>query len=70
MYRIMMIEDDEKIRTIVADTLKKWQYDVVEVTEFDQVITEFKQSDPLSSLKGHRKTSIVNHRLKYRWKQK
>jgi DNA-binding response OmpR family regulator len=46
MYRIMMIEDDEKIRTIVADTLKKWQYDVVEVTEFDQVITEFKQSDP------------------------
>ena len=46
MYRIMMIEDDEKIRTIVADTLKKWQYDVVEVTEFDQVMTEFKQSDP------------------------
>lgn len=46
MYRIMMIEDDEKIRRIAADTLKKWQYDVVEVTEFDQVLTEFKQSDP------------------------
>ncbi|MDQ0193579.1 response regulator [Paenibacillus wynnii] len=46
MYRIMMIEDDEKIRRIVADTLIKWQYDVVEVTRFDQVLTEFKQTGP------------------------
>lgn len=46
MYRIMMIEDDEKIRRIVTDTLKKWQYDVVEVTRFDQVLTEFNQSEP------------------------
>lgn len=46
MYRIMMIEDDEKIRRIVADTLEKWQYDVVEVTQFDQVLTEFEQTSP------------------------
>ncbi|WP_223588999.1 response regulator transcription factor [Neobacillus bataviensis] len=46
MYRILMIEDDEKIRRIVADTLKKWQYDVVEVTQFDQVLSEFEQTDP------------------------
>ncbi|MBN8202186.1 response regulator transcription factor [Bacillus sp. NTK034] len=46
MYRIMMIEDDEKIRRIVADTLKKWQYDVVEVTQFDEVLTEFEQKSP------------------------
>ncbi|AND38395.1 response regulator transcription factor [Cytobacillus oceanisediminis] len=46
MYRIMMIEDDLKIRRIVADTLKKWQYDVVEVTQFDQVLTEFEQTSP------------------------
>lgn len=46
MYRIMMIEDDEKIRRIVADSLKKWQYDVMEVTQFDQVLTEFEQTDP------------------------
>jgi DNA-binding response OmpR family regulator len=46
MYRIMMIEDDEKIRRIVADTLKKWQYDVVEVNQFDQVLTEFEQTNP------------------------
>jgi DNA-binding response OmpR family regulator len=42
----MIIEDDEKIREIVADTLKKWQYDVVEVTQFDQVLREFKETEP------------------------
>lgn len=46
MYRIMMVEDDEKIRRIVADTLIKWQYDVVEVSEFDQVLKEFQQTEP------------------------
>ncbi|EWG12936.1 response regulator transcription factor [Cytobacillus firmus] len=46
MYKIMLIEDDEKIRRIVADTLKKWQYDVVEATQFDQVLTEFEQTSP------------------------
>ncbi|MEW8986768.1 MAG: response regulator transcription factor [Bacillus sp. (in: firmicutes)] len=46
MYKIMMIEDDVKIRKIVAETLKKWQYEVVEVTEFDQVMIEFEQSEP------------------------
>jgi DNA-binding response OmpR family regulator len=46
MYRIMLIEDDEKIRRIVADSLKKWQYDVVEVTQFDQVLTEFEETNP------------------------
>jgi DNA-binding response OmpR family regulator len=46
MYKIMMIEDDEKIRMIVADTLRKWQYDVVAVTQFDQVLTEFERNSP------------------------
>ncbi|WP_454192188.1 response regulator transcription factor [Paenibacillus sp. Marseille-Q7038] len=46
MYKIMLIEDDEKIRRIVADTLKKWNYDVMEVTQFDQVLTEFEQIEP------------------------
>ncbi|SIR01584.1 hypothetical protein SAMN05878482_102778 [Peribacillus simplex] len=36
MFKIMIIEDDEKIRKIVADTLTKWRYEVVEVMEFDQ----------------------------------
>jgi len=46
MYKVMIIEDDLKIRQIVSDTLKKWQYDVVLVDEFDQVLTEFVKADP------------------------
>jgi DNA-binding response OmpR family regulator len=46
MYRIMIVEDEEKIRRIVADSLKKWQYDVVDVTRFDQVLREFEQKEP------------------------
>ncbi|AJY75923.1 transcriptional regulator [Paenibacillus beijingensis] len=37
MFQIMLVEDDEKIRTIVADTLRKWQYGVIELTAFEQV---------------------------------
>src|SRR5690625_7097699 len=46
MYKIMIIEDDEKIRRIVSDTLVKWKYDVVEVTNFDQVLASFEQTPP------------------------
>ncbi len=46
MYRIMIVEDDEKIRRIVANSLKKWQYEVMEVSKFDQVLTEFEQTEP------------------------
>ena len=46
MYKIMMVEDDEKIRRIVSDVLHKWKYDVIEVTNFDQVLTEFEQVQP------------------------
>ncbi|SFS63502.1 response regulator transcription factor [Paenibacillus sp. BC26] len=46
MYSIMLVEDDEKIRRIVADTLVKWQYEVMEVTQFDQVLAEFKRTEP------------------------
>lgn len=46
MFQIMIVEDDEKIRSIVADTLRKWQFKVTEVTAFDQVLAEFENSQP------------------------
>lgn len=46
MYRIMIVEDDERIRRIVANSLKKWQYEVVEVSKFDQVVTDFERTEP------------------------
>lgn len=42
----MIVEDDEKIRTIVAETLRKWQYGVIEVTAFDRVMDEFERCRP------------------------
>ncbi len=46
MFHIMIVEDDDKIRSIVADTLRKWQYKVHEVTSFDKVLAEFEQAQP------------------------
>ncbi|MCE3203967.1 response regulator transcription factor [Paenibacillus sonchi] len=46
MFRIMIVEDDEKIRRIVADTLSKWKYEVTQVSSFDQVMDEFTASQP------------------------
>lgn len=46
MFRIMMVEDDEKIRGIAADTLRKWRYEVVEVTDFERVLEDFKEHQP------------------------
>ncbi len=42
----MIIEDDEKIRKIVADTLTKWKYEVMEIMEFDHILDDFEKSKP------------------------
>lgn len=46
MFRIMIVEDDEKIRRIVADTLRKWKYEVMAVSSFEQVLEEFTAGQP------------------------
>ncbi|WP_462421919.1 response regulator transcription factor [Salinicoccus sp. Marseille-QA3877] len=46
MYKIMIVEDDEKIRSIVSGVLQKWKYEVVEVTAFDQVLEDFQHTGP------------------------
>lgn len=46
MFRIMIIEDDEKIRRIVADALRKWQYEVLELTSFENIRGEFEELQP------------------------
>ncbi|MGO4110522.1 response regulator transcription factor [Paenibacillus sp. YAF4_2] len=46
MFRIMIIEDDEKIRRIVADALRKWQYEVIELASFENVLGEFEAGQP------------------------
>jgi DNA-binding response OmpR family regulator len=42
----MLVEDDEKIRRIVAGTLRKWKYEVIESSSFEQVLDEFTAGQP------------------------
>lgn len=46
MFRIMIVEDDEKIRRIVADTLRKWQYEVIEAVSFERILDDFQAGQP------------------------
>ncbi len=46
MFKIMIVEDDETIRKIVAGTLTKWKYDVVGIMEFDHILDDFEKFQP------------------------
>jgi DNA-binding response OmpR family regulator len=40
------VEDDEKIRKIVADALRKWQYEVAKISSFERILEEFEAAQP------------------------
>lgn len=42
----MLVEDDDKLRSIISDTLRKWQYEVTELTSFDRVKEDFEKHGP------------------------
>lgn len=46
MYKVMIVEDEIKIRDLLEEYLKRWQFEVFSVTEFDNVIKDFKTFDP------------------------
>lgn len=46
MFRIMIVEDDEKIAQIVADDLTRFGYDVATTREFGRVKAEFERISP------------------------
>ncbi|GFP74842.1 response regulator transcription factor [Clostridium fungisolvens] len=46
MYKIMIIEDEEKIRNIITDSLKKWGFDIYSVEDFSNVVGEFVSYSP------------------------
>ncbi|GED18704.1 response regulator transcription factor [Kurthia gibsonii] len=45
-HRILIVEDDLKIASMLADTLRKYHYEVQTVQAFDQIIEEFKAFSP------------------------
>lgn len=46
MYKIMIIEDDLTIARTLKDHLSKWDYDVIYITDFKNIIEQFKEFDP------------------------
>lgn len=42
----MIIEDEEKIRNIMASSIEKWGFEVKAITEFDNILNEFIEYDP------------------------
>ena len=45
-HRIFIVEDDRKIAQLLADTLRKYQYDVAIIEDFDRVTEECLAFDP------------------------
>jgi DNA-binding response OmpR family regulator len=46
MFKIMIVEDDHTIATLIADALKKWQLEPVVVTDFTDVFAQFQAAQP------------------------
>lgn len=46
MFKIMIIEDDLKLKSKVADSLTKWGYEVYPINDLENIIDEFKSFDP------------------------
>lgn len=44
--KIMWVEDDPVIAKSLAATLEKWQYDTYIATNFQDVLTDFKNEQP------------------------
>lgn len=44
--KIMIVEDDETVRELISDALKKWGFDTVEVSDFKNVLTLFQKEEP------------------------
>lgn len=45
-HRIFIVEDDPKIASLLADTLRKYQYEVETITDFERLIEQFLNFSP------------------------
>ena len=46
IYRILIVEDDPTIVTVLTRQLEKWDYEVSAVSDFDRVLDTFRDFDP------------------------
>ena len=47
MQKIMIVEDDEIIASSIKKHLEKWNYDVLVVSDFENVMEDFRKYEPL-----------------------
>ena len=45
-HKVLVVEDDRKIASLLAETLRKYHYDVCTIKDFDNIIEEFKEYNP------------------------
>ncbi|ALS02994.1 two-component system response regulator [Enterococcus silesiacus] len=46
MAKIMIVEDEATIRTLISEELQKWQFDTFGTTDFNNVLEDLQQEDP------------------------
>ena len=46
MFKIMVVEDDPKLREIIIENIRKWGFEGLAVTDFTAVLSEFLQFEP------------------------
>lgn len=46
MFKIMVVEDDIKIREIILENIKKWGFDGIYVEDFNEVLNDFVKYEP------------------------
>ena len=53
MYRILIIEDDRTIANVLAEHLRTWDYEVHCVTNFKNVMEDFREYEPAACAPGY-----------------
>jgi len=46
LYKIMIIEDDQMISSILEEHLKKWGYEVLSITDFSNIMPDYTSFEP------------------------
>lgn len=46
MFKILVIEDEEKIRKLMVENLKKWNFEVVEIEDFENILNKVINTSP------------------------
>ncbi len=46
MFKVLIVEDDKKIRTIIMDNLKKWGFQGISINNFEDVLNCFLEVQP------------------------